>query len=230
MKRILLIEDDIEIGEVEKAYLEISGFSVTVEKNGFRGKEMALKEKYDMIILDIMLPGVDGFKIAEAIRNFKDIPIMIVSAKNSEVDKLRGLSLGIDDYLTKPFSPHELVARVKAHLKRYDMLKNNALTNEHRCYEIRGLTIDLDTRQVYMNGEAIELTVKEYDLLTLLASTPNKVFSKEEIFSKVWGYEMDLDTSTLTVHVRKVREKIEFDPSNPEYIQTVWGVGYKMKK
>lgn len=230
MKRILLIEDDVEIGEVERAYLEISGFQVTVEKNGIRGKELALKENFDMVVLDIMLPGIDGFKIAESIRSFKDIPIMIVSAKNTEVDKLRGLSLGIDDYLTKPFSPHELVARVKAHLKRYEMLKSGNGNQPHRTFELKGLTIDFETRQVFINGETVELTVKEYDLLVLLSSAPNKVFSKDEIFAKVWGYEAELDTSTLTVHVRKLREKIEFDPSNPEYIQTVWGVGYKLKK
>ena len=230
MNRILLIEDDVEIGEVERAYLEISGFQVTVEKNGLRGKELALKENYDMVVLDIMLPGIDGFKIAESIRSFKDIPIMIVSAKNTEVDKLKGLSLGIDDYLTKPFSPHELVARVKAHLKRYEMLKSGRGSQSHKTFELKGLTIDFETRQVFINGEAVELTVKEYDLLVLLSSAPNKVFSKDEIFAKVWGYEAELDTSTLTVHVRKLREKIEFDPSNPEYIQTVWGVGYKLKK
>lgn len=230
MKKILLIEDDYDIGEVEKAYLEISGFHVTVEKNGLRGKELALREAYDMVVLDIMLPGIDGFKIAEAIRASKDIPIMIISAKNTEVDKLKGLSLGIDDYLTKPFSPHELVARVKAHLKRYEMLKSSATGAQNRRFELLGMSIDYETRQVFINGEEIELTVKEYDLLTLLASAPNKVFSKDEIFSKVWGYEDELDTSTLTVHIRKLREKIEFDPSNPEYIQTVWGVGYKLKK
>ena len=230
MKRILLIEDDIEIGEVEKAYLEISGFQVTVEKNGIKGKEIALKEPFDMIVLDIMLPGLDGFKIAEAIRNYKDIPIMIVSAKNTEVDKLKGLSLGIDDYLTKPFSPHELVARVKAHLKRYEMLKSGTSGVNHKSFELRGILIDFEKRQVFVNGEIVELTVKEYDLLVLLSSAPNKVFSKDEIFAKVWGYEVEIDTSTLTVHVRKLREKIEFDPSNPEYIQTVWGVGYKLKK
>ncbi len=230
MNKILLIEDDVEIGEVEKAYLEISGFHVIVEKNGLRGKELALKENFDMVVLDIMLPGIDGFKIAESIRAFKDIPIMIVSAKNTEVDKLKGLSLGIDDYLTKPFSPHELVARVKAHLKRYDMLKSGNGNKPHRTFELKGLTIDFETRQVFINGEAVDLTVKEYDLLVLLSTAPNKVFSKDEIFAKVWGYEAELDTSTLTVHVRKLREKIEFDPSNPEYIQTVWGVGYKLKK
>ncbi len=229
--KILLIEDDMAIGEVEKAYLEVSGYDVTLETNGTKGNELALKNDYDLVILDIMLPGTDGYKIVESIRKYKDIPVMIVSAKDSEVDKLKGLSLGIDDYVTKPFSPHELVARVKAHLKRYEMLKSSELgMGRTGMIEIRGLSINFETRQVYINGEPIDLTVKEYDLLVLLASTPNKVFTKDEIFTKVWGYEVELDTSTLTVHIRKLREKIEFDPSNPEYIQTVWGVGYKMKK
>jgi DNA-binding response OmpR family regulator len=176
-----------------------------------------------------MLPGLDGYQIVSQIRAYKDIPIMIVSAKGNEVDKLKGLSLGIDDYMTKPFSPHELVARVKAHISRYEMLKASKESHQLQSdIEIRGLKIDMALRQVYVNGEIVDLTVKEYDILVLLCSTPNKVFTKEEIFSRVWGYEVDLDTSTLTVHIRKLREKIEFDPSNPGYIQTVWGVGYKM--
>jgi len=229
-KRILIVEDDPAIGEVEKDYLEISGYDVVLETDGVKGKELALTENFHIIVLDVMLPGVDGYKIAWEIRKYKDIPIMLVTARNNEVDKLKGLSLGIDDYMTKPFSPHELVARVKAHLNRYDMLKNSERSASGKTIEIRGLKIDLELRQVYMNGEKVDLTVKEYDLLVLLASTPNKVFSKDEIFAKVWGYEIEIDTSTLTVHVRKLREKIEFDPSKPEYVQTVWGVGYKINR
>jgi len=228
MQRILLIEDDISIGEVEKAYLEVSGYQVIIETNGVKGRDLALTEDFDLIILDIMLPGINGYQIAESIRASKDIPIMIVSAKDNEVDKLKGLSLGIDDYITKPFSPHELVARVKAHLNRYKMLKVSENKPVNKMIKIRGLSVDFETRQVFMNGEIVDLTVKEYDLLVLLASTPNKVFTKDEIFSKVWGYEVELDTSTLTVHIRKLREKIEFDPSKPEYVLTVWGVGYKI--
>jgi DNA-binding response OmpR family regulator len=229
-KRILIVEDDPAIGEVEKDYLEISGYEVVLETDGMRGKERALTEVFHIVVLDVMLPGMDGYKIASEIRKYKDIPIMLVTARSNEVDKLKGLSLGIDDYMTKPFSPHELVARVKAHLNRYDMLKSSERSTSGNAIEIRGLKINLELRQVYMNGEKVDLTVKEYDLLVLLSSTPNKVFSKDEIFAKVWGYELEIDTSTLTVHVRKLREKIEFDPSKPEYILTVWGVGYKINR
>ncbi|MDK2866608.1 MAG: hypothetical protein PWP51_1617 [Clostridiales bacterium] len=228
-KKILIVEDDPAIGEVEKAYLEISGFDVTVETDGSRGRELALTQPYHLIVLDIMLPGLDGYQIVSQIRAYKDIPIMIVSAKGNEVDKLKGLSLGIDDYMTKPFSPHELVARVKAHISRYEMLKESRDSHQLQSdIEVKGLKVDQVMRQVYVNGVVVDLTVKEYDILVLLASTPNKVFTKEEIFSRVWGYEVDLDTSTLTVHIRKLREKIEIDPSSPDYIQTVWGVGYKI--
>ena len=229
-KRILIVEDDPAIGEVEKDYLEISGYDVILETDGMKGKERALTEDFHIVVLDVMLPGMDGYKIAREIRKYKDIPIMLVTARSNEVDKLKGLSLGIDDYMTKPFSPHELVARVKAHLNRYDMLKSSERSTSGKTIEIRGLKINLELRQVYMNGEKVDLTVKEYDLLVLLSSTPNKVFSKDEIFAKVWGYEVEIDTSTLTVHVRKLREKIEFDPSKPEYVQTVWGVGYKINR
>jgi len=231
MKKILIVEDDQSIGEVEKDYLELNGFEVTLETNGLEGLNKAQKEKYDLIILDVMLPELDGFKIVESIRNTQDLPIMIVSARTGEVDKLKGLGLGIDDYITKPFSPHELVARAKAHIKRYEMIKKTSASPDKQTQtEIRGLIINQDTRQIFMNGESIDLTVKEYDILVLLATAPNKVFTKDEIFTKVWGYDTDCDIPTLTVHIRKLREKIEFDPSNPEYIQTIWGVGYKLKK
>lgn len=228
MKRILIVEDDISIGEVEKDYLEISGFEVVVETEGICGREKAINEEFDLVMLDVMLPGIDGFQICKDIRKVKDIPIIMVTARTEEIDKLRGLGLGIDDYITKPFSPNELIARVKAHLSRYDMLKSSSQPKSKRI-EIRGISIDPEARMVFVNGREVELTVKEYDLLLLLASTPNKVFSKEEIFTKVWGFDSDNDIPTITVHVRKLREKIEFDPSNPEYILTVWGVGYKFK-
>ncbi|KDR95499.1 DNA-binding response regulator, OmpR family, contains REC and winged-helix (wHTH) domain [Peptoclostridium litorale DSM 5388] len=228
MKRILIVEDDISIGEVEKDYLEISGFEVVVETDGICGLEKAINGEFDLVMLDVMLPGIDGFQICKDIRKIKDIPIIMVTARTEEIDKLRGLGLGIDDYITKPFSPNELIARVKAHLSRYDMLKSSGQPKSKRI-EIRGLSIDPEARMVFVNGREVELTVKEYDLLLLLASTPNKVFSKEEIFTKVWGFDSDNDIPTITVHVRKLREKIEFDPSNPEYILTVWGVGYKFK-
>jgi len=227
MKKILIIEDDTSIGEVERDYLEISGFEVKLVTSGISGLKTIQEENFDLIILDIMLPGIDGFNIAKKIRLNHDIPIIMVSAKNNEIDKIRGLGLGVDDYITKPFSPNELVARVKAHLSRYEMLKSSSI-NKNKIIEIKGITINTETRQVFVNGKEIELTVKEYDLLLLLISAPNKVFTKEEIFEKVWGFNSERDIPTITVHIRKLREKIEFDPSKPEYILTVWGIGYKL--
>jgi DNA-binding response OmpR family regulator len=213
---------------VERDYLEMAGFEVTLAQNGKAGLEIALNNDYNLYILDVMLPEIDGLQIAKAIRKIKDTPIILVTAKSEETDKIRGFNLGIDDYVTKPFSPAELVARTKAHLQRYETLKQLPAENKERRIEIRGLLIKLDNRQVFMNGEEIELTPKQYDLLILLSKTPNKVFSKEEIFQKVWGYESEQDIPTITVHIRKLREKLEFAPSNPEYIMTVWGVGYKV--
>lgn len=228
MKRILIVEDDVSIGEVERDYLEVAGFEVTVMEDGLKGMQEAVNQDYDLVILDIMLPGMDGFKVCKEIMQHKDIPIILVTAKDEEIDKLRGFSMGIVDYVTKPFSPNELVARVKAHINRYEMLKVSGV-QEKKMIEIRGLMIDTEARQVFVNGQEVELTVKQYDLLLLLASTPNKVFTKDEIFNKVWGFDSENDIPTITVHIRKIREKIEFDPSNPEYIHTVWGVGYKLK-
>lgn len=223
MKKILILEDDISIGEVERDYLEISGFDVTVMNDGLQGYQEALKNEYDLIILDVMLPSMDGFNISRELRKCKDIPIIIVTAKTEEIDKIRGLGLGIDDYITKPFSPNELVARVKAHLSRYELLKNKSALSELEIIEVRNIIINRDMRQVFVNDKEIELTAKEYELLLLLVSTPNKVFTKDEIFEKVWGFNSERDIPTITVHIRKLREKIEFDPSKPEYIQTVWG-------
>lgn len=231
MKKILIVEDDITISEVEKGYLEIAGFEVDVADNGTLGVKMALNQDYDLILLDVMLPDYDGFSITKDIRQEKDVPIILVTAKNDELHKLKGLSLGIDDYVTKPFSPNELIARVKAHLSRYEMLKVSAdLPQTDEIISIRGLMINKTNRQVYVNGNEVEFTSKEYDLLILLISTPNKVFSKSEIFEKVWELNSDNDLPTITVHIRKLREKIEDIPSDPQYIQTVWGVGYKFKK
>lgn len=231
MKKILIVEDDITISEVEKGYLEIAGFEVDVADNGTLGVKMALSEDYDLILLDVMLPDYDGFSITKDIRQKKDVPIILVTAKTDELHKLKGLSLGIDDYVTKPFSPNELIARVKAHLSRYEMLKVNAdVSDAEEVISIRGLMINKTNRQVYVEGLEVEFTSKEYDLLMLLIGTPNKVFSKSEIFEKVWGLNSDNDLPTITVHIRKLREKIEDNPSDPQYIQTVWGVGYKFKK
>jgi len=230
MKKILIVEDDISIGEVERDYLEISGFEVTVMNDGLKGYQEALKTDYDLVILDVMLPNMDGFNISRELRKQKDMPIIMVTAKTEEIDKIRGLGLGIDDYITKPFSPNELVARVKAHLSRYELLRSKDAFKHQEIIEARNIIINTEMRQVFVNDKEVDLTAKEYELLLLLISTPNKVFTKDEIFEKVWGFNSERDIPTITVHIRKLREKIEFDPSNPEYIHTVWGVGYKFKK
>lgn len=228
MKKILIIEDDISIAELEKDYLEINGFDVKVENSGVKGIERARREKFDLIILDIMLPGIDGFQICKELREVLNIPILMVSAKGEGIDKIRGLGLGADDYITKPFSPNELVARVKAHLNRYERLTNKDKP-QHEMIEINGLSIDSYSRRVYVNNKEIILTSKEFDILYFLAKNPNRAFSKDEIFERIWGIDSLGDISTLTVHIRKIREKIEPDPTNPRYIETLWGVGYRFK-
>ena len=228
MSKILIIEDEVSIAELEKDYLELSGFEVTMEHSGETGLERALKEPFDLIILDLMLPGIDGFEICKKVRQEKNIPVLMVSAKKEDIDKIRGLGLGADDYITKPFSPSELVARVKAHMARYERLIGSAAkTNE--IIEIRGLKIDKTARRVYVNGEEKAFTTKEFDLLTFLAENPNHVFKKEELFNKIWDMESVGDIATVTVHIKKIREKIEFNTSKPQYIETIWGVGYRFK-
>jgi len=228
MNRILIVEDEVSIAELEKDYLELSGFAVEIENSGDTGLLRALKEDFDLFILDLMLPGADGFEICKKIRQEKNTPILMVSAKKDDIDKIRGLGLGADDYITKPFSPSELVARVKAHLSRYDrLIGSNAHQNE--IIEIRGLKIDKTARRVYINGEEKNFTTKEFDLLTFLAQNPNRVFTKEELFSNIWDMESVGDIATVTVHIKKIREKIEYDTSKPQYIETIWGVGYRFK-
>lgn len=228
MNKILLVEDEESIAELEKDYLELSDFEVTIANDGRKGLEQALSQDYNMIILDLMLPGVDGFEICRQVREKKDIPILMVSAKKDDIDKIRGLGLGADDYITKPFSPSELVARVKAHLARYERLVgSNQMKNE--VVEIRGIRIDKTARRVYVNEEEKVLTTKEFDLLTFLASNPNRVFSKDELFTKIWDMDSVGDIATVTVHIKKIREKIEYDSSKPQYIETIWGVGYRFK-
>lgn len=228
MYRILLVEDEESIAELEKDYLELSDFEVTIAGDGRMGLQQALSEDFSMIILDLMLPGMDGFEICRQVREKKDIPILMVSAKKDDIDKIRGLGLGADDYITKPFSPSELVARVKAHLARYERLvSSNQMKNE--VVEIRGIRIDKTARRVYVNEEEKILTTKEFDLLTFLASNPNRVFSKDELFTKIWDMDSVGDIATVTVHIKKIREKIEYDSSKPQYIETIWGVGYRFK-
>ena len=190
--------------------------------------DKALKEKFDLLILDLMLPEVDGFEICKQVRKEKNTPILMVSAKKDDIDKIRGLGLGADDYITKPFSPSELVARVKAHLARYERLIGSNV-QENEIIEIRGLKIDKTARRVYVNGEEKSFTTKEFDLLTFLAQNPNRVFRKEELFSKIWDMESIGDIATVTVHIKKIREKIELNTQKPQYIETIWGVGYRFK-
>ena len=228
MSRVLIIEDEVAIADLERDYLELSGFTVEVANDGEAGLSKALTEDYDLFILDLMLPGVDGFDICRQIRDKKNTPIIMVSAKKDDIDKIRGLGLGADDYMTKPFSPSELVARVKAHLARYDRLTGSAV-EKNKVIEIRGLKIDTTARRVWINGEEKTFTTKEFDLLTFLASHPNHVYTKDDLFREIWDMESIGDIATVTVHIKKIREKVEFDTSKPQYIETIWGVGYRFK-
>ena len=228
MKRILIIEDEESIAELEKDYLELSGFEVEIENDGAEGLKKALSEEFDLFILDLMLPGVDGFEICRKVREVKNTPIIMVSAKKEDIDKIRGLGLGADDYITKPFSPSEMVARVKAHLARYERLIGSSMP-DNEIIEIRGLKIDTTARRVWVNGEERSFTTKEFDLLTFLAGHPNHVYTKEELFNKIWDMESIGDIATVTVHIKKIREKIEFNTAKPQYIETIWGVGYRFK-
>lgn len=213
MKRILIIEDDKGIAELERDYLEANGFAVDMAFDGDTGEKKALQEAYDFIILDIMLPGRDGFQICRTIREAKDIPIILVSARQEDIDKIRGLGLGADDYIVKPFSPNELVARVKAHLARYEQLT--------------ACEVDESGHRVFVKGEEVSLPNKEFELLLFFAKNPGIVFSKETLFDRVWGSEALGETATVSVHVNRIREKIEEDTAKPRYIETVWGAGYR---
>lgn len=228
MSKILIVEDEEAIADLEKDYLELSGFEVEVANEGTLGLEKALSGEYDLFILDLMLPGVDGFEICRKIRDEKNTPIIMVSAKKDDIDKIRGLGLGADDYMTKPFSPSELVARVKAHLARYDRLIGSA-AEKNKIIEIRGLKIDTTARRVWVNGEEKTFTTKEFDLLAFLAAHPNHVYTKDDLFREIWDMESVGDIATVTVHIKKIREKIELNTSNPQYIETIWGVGYRFK-
>ena len=228
MSKILIVEDEEAIADLEKDYLELSDFEVEIATRGDVGLQKALSEDYDLVILDLMLPGMDGFEVCKHIREKKDMPILMVSAKKDDIDKIRGLGLVADDYITKPFSPSELVARVKAHLSRYDRLVGSG-TAKNDVIEIRGLKIDKTARRVYIDGEEKSFTTKEFDLLTFLAENPNHVYTKEELFRRIWNMDSVGDIATVTVHIKKIREKVELDTSNPQYIETIWGVGYRFK-
>ena len=228
MKRILIVEDEQSIAELQRDYLEINGFTVDIENSGDTGLKRAISEDYDLIVLDLMLPVVDGFEICRQVRAEKDTPILIVSARKEDIDKIRGLGLGADDYITKPFSPSELVARVKAHITRYERLVGQK-EKRSESIQIRGIRIDKADRRVFVNDSEVSFTTKEFDLLYFLAQNPNHVYSKEELFDKIWGLDSFGDIQTVTVHIKKVREKIEMDSSSPQYIETIWGAGYRFK-
>ncbi|MGG6312721.1 response regulator transcription factor [Paenibacillus macerans] len=227
MKRILIIEDDPVIAEVERDYLQASGYAADLAASGDQGLKLALAGDYDLILLDLMLPGVDGYEICRQVREVKDIPILMVSAKKEDIDKIRGLGLGADDYVIKPFSLGELMARIKAHLSRYERLTSQSRPGNKEELQIRGLYIDQMSRKVAVNGTELSLTGKEYDLLLFLALHPNRVFTKDDLFEKIWGMDSLGDLASVTVYISKLREKIELDPSKPQYIETIWGVGYR---
>jgi len=231
MKRILIVEDDISIANLQKDYLELEGFRVDIVDNGNAALKFLERESVDLVILDIMLPGMDGFGVLRTIREDEAIPVLLVSAREEELYKIKGLDLGADDYITKPFSPAELVARVKAHLARYDRMRERfvgqSAVNKSSRLQVRGLTIDKDARQVFINGKEVVLAQKEFDLLLFLLQNANRVFSKEELFERVWGMDALGDASTVTVHIARIRDKLEDNPSKPQYIGTVWGSGYK---
>ena len=200
-----------------------------IKNTGDEGLEAALNGDFDLVVLDLMLPGIDGFEVCRKIREEKNLPILMVSAKKDDIDKIRGLGLGADDYMTKPFSPSELVARVKAHMARYERLVGTSAKQQNDIVEIRGIRIDKTARRVYVEGEERAFTTKEFDLLTFLAENPNHVFTKEELFREIWDMDSVGDIATVTVHIKKIREKIEADTAKPQYIETIWGVGYRFK-
>lgn len=229
MSKILIIEDEEAIADLEKDYLEINGYEVCICNTGDSGLQEAINGEYNLIILDLMLPGMDGFEVCKKIREEKNVPILMVSARKDDIDKIRGLGLGADDYMTKPFSPSELVARVKAHMARYERLVGSNQRPQNDIVEIRGIRIDKTARRVYVDGEEKSFTTKEFDLLTFLAENPNHVFTKEELFEEIWDMGPIGDIATVTVHIKKIREKIEKDTAKPQYIETIWGVGYRFK-
>lgn len=231
MTKILIAEDDLDIAMLEKDYLEINGYTVDVVDNGDKVVSKIFSENYDLLILDIMLPGSNGYDICREIREKIDIPILMVSAKTESIDKIRGLGLGADDYISKPFDPLELVARVKSHISRYTRFRNSSIKNKdvhEDCIEINDIKILTRSWKVCIEDKEIKLPNREFELLKFLAMNPNIVFSKETLFEKIWGYDYIGDSVTVTVHINRIREKIEKDSSNPQIIETVWGAGYRL--
>jgi len=230
MKKILIVEDDIAIAEIERDFLQIEGFDVTIITDGNEGYKAAISKKFDLILLDLMLPGMSGYDICRGIRNKIDVPIIMVTAKGEDTDKIRGLGLGADDYISKPFSPTELVARVKANLAQYERLSNKDHNNK-KADEIQAgpILVNISTHRVFVNGAEVELKNKEYEMLVFLISSPEIVFSKEHLYERIWGMNAFGDLKTVAVHINRLREKIEKDPQNPVFIQTIWGAGYRFR-
>ncbi len=225
MKHILIIEDDMNIAELERDYLKLNGYAADIETDGEAGLKRALAGIYDAIIVDLMLPGVSGYDVITQVRKKYEVPILVVSARTEDIDKIRGLDFGADDYLTKPFSPAELTARIKSHINRYERLKGAGSAPDTIAH--KGLEINTVSHKIYVNGTEVSMTAKEYELLLFLASNPNMVFTKEHLYDSIWGEDYYGDTATVPVHIQKIRKKIEKDPSNPEFIETLWGTGYR---
>ena len=229
-KRILIVEDELPIAELEKDYLELSGFDVVICSDGTEGMNLATTEKFDMVILVLMLPGTDGFEICIKIRETSEIPVMMVSAKKEDIDKIRGLGLGANDYMTKPFNPLELTARVKSQLRRYTQLGSTVEKENQAVYTVGGLMIDDDQKEITVDGEPVKLTPIEYNILLLLVKNQGKVFSIDQIYESIWNEDAIGVDNTVAVHIRHIREKIEINPKEPRYLKVVWGVGYKIEK
>ena len=228
MSKILIIEDDRDIAEVERDYLAINGFDTDITDNGITGIDSVKQNEYNLVLLDLMLPGLDGFAVCKKLREITDIPILMVTARKEDIDKIRGLGLGADDYIEKPFSPNVLVARVKANLAQYERLKKTDEKKE-TVIDIGDYKINTSSHRVYKHGEEIELKNKEYELFLFLVMNADIVFDKESLYEKIWGLDSLGDTATVAVHINRLREKLEDDPSNPKHIQTVWGAGYRFK-
>jgi DNA-binding response OmpR family regulator len=228
-ERILIIEDEPALASLLADYLAVAGYSSEQRHDGIAGLQAALDGGFDLVLLDVMLPGMDGLELCRALRARRDMPVLMVSARREDADKIRGLGLGADDYITKPFSPAELVARVRSHLARYQRLTGKDAAESGHWVGDGGLRVSLEGRRVLRAGAEVNLTVKEFDLLALFLRNPDRVFSKDELYDRVWGDEQYGDQSTVTVHIRRLREKVETDPSNPVRIQTVWGLGYRWR-
>lgn len=228
MDRILIIEDDRDIAEIERDFLSINGMEADIAEDGIKGIELEKKNSYRLILLDLMLPGMDGFAVCRKLRELTDVPIIMVTARKEDIDKIRGLGLGADDYVEKPFSPSVLVARVKANLAQYDRLKQDSETKQN-IINIAEYSVNTSTHTVMKNGTEIELKNKEYELFLFLIMNADIVFDKETIYERIWGFDAMGDTATVAVHINRLREKLEDDPSHPKHIITVWGVGYRFK-